>query len=843
MSAHPPAQSSHPPAAPKGGIGQRLRAVGGWLSKRPLVAFPSLALVVLAIIGGGYAATRVLFSAKPAVVQSGSAALAKLDAGDFAAARNLAIEMGANQELSHDELGGPMFVLGVVMMQEADEHLDSQKRQLLFRVAARYLEEARSRGFPEGREAEGLRRLGESLHGAGRYAQSVPVLRQAIEEAPEHASQLRWLLIEACQKLHPPDLAAAEAELTKYLEDPQLAARDRQTGLLKLAEIQLAAGNPGGSRETLRKLEEADSLPYEAGLLEARSHLHEADEAGEDQPEKASASIAAALAVLQQLDLRDAAQVSAAAQAQYLTALCRLRAKEFTAAEEQFLRVRQSHYGTEEALAATLHSVELAQRQGRMEEALELAREFITESPPIDSYQNRWISLEEAQHRLSDMVAQLTTQGEYDQAIALATILPPFVAEAEMLALRAQAHAAASHKFRTQAAQETYLQAGMDLAEARAHDRLAGADYARLAQLRFITKHYEDDLWNSAASYLAGQAYAAAAKHFREILRQESRYRRPEVLVGLGQSLLALGKAGEAVEVLERCLVEYPKHPASYRARLYAAYAAGELGQLAEARQKLNDNLYGFSLTPESAEWRDSLFALGRLLMREGIELETKSRLEGVDSEDTQQINKGLVVLEKAHSAFEEAAKVLTEAVRRFPQAGDTVLARYRIAEAHRHAAKFPRKKLTVTTIETTRVLLNRQIQQELALALEEYGRLLAQLDQEQTTQQRNPLELQLVRNCYFERADVLFDLGRYDEALAAYSAASNRYQAEPEALEAYVQIAACYRRMDKLAEARGTLEQARVVLKRIRPDANFNRTTRYNREEWGTLLTWLGTL
>jgi tetratricopeptide (TPR) repeat protein len=171
------------------------------------------------------------------------------------------------------------------------------------------------------------------------------------------------------------------------------------------------------------------------------------------------------------------------------------------------------------------------------------------------------------------------------------------------------------------------------------------------------------------------------------------------------------------------------------------------------------------------------------------------------------------------------------------------VLARYRIAEAHRHAAKGPRKKLAITSIETTRVLLNRQIQQELGLALEEYGRLLAQLDQEQTTQQRNPLELLLVRNCYFERADVLFDLGRYDEALAAYSAASNRYQAEPEALEAYVQIAACYRRMDKPAEARGTLEQARVVLKRIRPDANFARTTRYNREEWGTLLAWLGTL
>jgi tetratricopeptide (TPR) repeat protein len=100
-----------------------------------------------------------------------------------------------------------------------------------------------------------------------------------------------------------------------------------------------------------------------------------------------------------------------------------------------------------------------------------------------------------------------------------------------------------------------------------------------------------------------------------------------------------------------------------------------------------------------------------------------------------------------------------------------------------------------------------------------------------------------ILRNSYFAKADVLFDQGKLEDALTAYSAATSRYQHEPEALEAYVQIAACYRRLGRTAEARGTLEQARVVLARMKPDANFTKTTPYSRDEWTRLLTWLSAL
>ncbi|MEO8499058.1 MAG: hypothetical protein ABI614_28675, partial [Planctomycetota bacterium] len=76
-----------------------------------------------------------------------------------------------------------------------------------------------------------------------------------------------------------------------------------------------------------------------------------------------------------------------------------------------------------------------------------------------------------------------------------------------------------------------------------------------------------------------------------------------------------------------------------------------------------------------------------------------------------------------------------------------------------------------------------------------------------------------------------------------AYSNATNRYQDEPESLEAFVQIANCHRRKSRQAEARGTIEQAKVILQRIRPEADFLQTTRYNCDKWGEYLDWLGTL
>jgi TolA-binding protein len=306
--------------------------------------------------------------------------------------------------------------------------------------------------------------------------------------------------------------------------------------------------------------------------------------------------------------------------------------------------------------------------------------------------------------------------------------------------------------------------------------------------------------------------------------------------------LLALGQTENALAVLTSCRDAYPRHPVSYRARLLSSMALVEKGQLPLAHELLSDNLYGFSLAPQSVDWRDSLFALGALVYRQAVELESKSRLAGVDRASGQGRREGLSLLEQAHTSFEDAVRTLTEAVERYPDAPQVVDARYRIAEAHRQAAKLPRKRLMNVTIQTSIAALHRQMLDELQASVDGHSKLITSLSEREASQ-HSPLEAAVLRNCYFGRADALFDMGRFEEAIQAYSAATNRYQHEPESLEAYVQIASCYRRLGRTGEARRTLEQARVVLQRIRADADFAKTTRLARQDWGPLLEWLRTL
>jgi tetratricopeptide (TPR) repeat protein len=175
--------------------------------------------------------------------------------------------------------------------------------------------------------------------------------------------------------------------------------------------------------------------------------------------------------------------------------------------------------------------------------------------------------------------------------------------------------------------------------------------------------------------------------------------------------------------------------------------------------------------------------------------------------------------------------------------AADMMQARYQMADAWRRSARLPRRRLPTVTIETLRVNLNRQIQQELTAAANGYLKLQDLLNEKLEQQGLTALETKLLRNCYFARADALYDLARYDDAIEAYSSATNRYQDEPESLEAYVQIANCHRLLDRPDLARGTLAQAKLVLQRIRSDADFTHTTRYDRTEWTGFLNWLNTL
>jgi tetratricopeptide (TPR) repeat protein len=253
------------------------------------------------------------------------------------------------------------------------------------------------------------------------------------------------------------------------------------------------------------------------------------------------------------------------------------------------------------------------------------------------------------------------------------------------------------------------------------------------------------------------------------------------------------------------CTDLHPRDPAAFRARLLAARTLVAKGEPEKAKKLLEENLNGESLTPASEEWQESLFDLGWLLYRQG--------------------------------KYEEAADRLHEAVGRYPNSPRSLVAQYLVADSRQSRAKQLEAKLKEDRVESTRVARRQEIRQLLSSALTDFRKLQEKLTRRQQSDELSPLQQLVLRNSYFSIGRVLFQLQQYEDAIKAYVMAANRYQGNPEVLDAYVQIARAYRKLNKPAEARSTLEQAKLVLARLKPDVSFQRTTNYSRQQWSQLL------
>jgi tetratricopeptide (TPR) repeat protein len=834
-----PAPAAAAPAKP--GWRQRLARLPAAARAKPVWAAAISVGAVLAIIGLAMGGTLIFGPGPtPSYMQRLANAFGELEKGNRVQARQLAARLLIDQSVSYADHGGAYFILGAVTLRDADDQLSPKRRQLLDLVAARYLDEARSRGMPQTRQAEGLFMLGRALHDAGRFERSIAILREAMELAPEQGRPLHELLANCYLRMEPPKLTEALEHNRQYLASPNLLPAQHDAGKLLEARILLAQKELSAAEQAVGAIAPESPLHAKAVILRGRI-LHEALSAGSEREEGAT-DVAAMQEDLRKLLSRESSSTTIAPQAQILIGLLAKALGDSRGAIQQFDLVRRTYFGQSEALAATLYHAELTQDDHPQEAATLYKRALLQASALGQDYDATWLTLNDFRKQLSSAIDALASRGYFSEAIELAEGLTTAFSQTIAVERQAQIERAWAAQLEQRADKEGMPAAEATAAEARRHRRQAGALWRKLADLRLATRHYFEDLASSADDFRRGHGFQQAAGVYRELLAHEPQEGKPEALVGLGESLLSLGKTADALTVLDQCRLTYSRHPASYQARLLSNLALQEQGKLAEAQELLIDNLYRFSLTPQSGDWRDSLFALGALLYRQAMDLEGQSRLSGVDRPDPAARRPGLQLLEQSHAAFEEAIRTLSEAVERYPTAPQAMEARYRIAEAYRHSAKLPRKRLRDVTIETSRTLLTRQMHEQLQLAVDGYSALINQVSDQQGDELRTG-QLAILRNCYFGRADALFDLGRYPEAIQAYSAATNRYQHDPESLEAYVQIASCHRRLGRLNEARGTIEQARVVLQRIRPDADFVRTTRLGRQDWAQLLDWLKTL
>lgn len=820
--------------------------VSHWAARNRLQAIVASVgvLAMLAMIGIGVGMMLVEKVEPEPITMAGM--MEELDAGNYMQAREMARQLVREEQLTPDEWGAPSFVLGAATAYEAETVWDPQDKLRFYLIAARYLEDARDHGFPAGREAEGYYLLGKSLYLSNQFAQAIPILQDAIAADEQMASDAYAYLSGAYALQADPDYETALLFARKRLADRALTADQRDAALVAMAQVLFELNDQEGSKQLLDQVPITSKLRSEAVVIHGRLLMRQADPLladadAEKQPE-GTVLMQEAISLFRQAQGVDTFDNQTTRKAAYLIGLAQRQLHNYRAANEQFARVRRLYYGTPEALAAGVAEAEMLVELGQEEPALEAYRRTFREVGRPAAYSNPWLPMKALQASMKNAYRHYLQSNQFERALDIATSFSPVLSHEYITQLQAETHRAWADYLLAAAENLPADEAQAQQNRAYLQLRQAGLTYAKLARLQITTRQYEEDVWLSATNYLAGRDYERAVTMFRRYLHDETRQYRARALVGLGESLLALDRLDQASAPLLECIEFFPKDPAAYRARILCSTVFVEKNALDDAEQLLSANLHNEALTPQSLEWRDSLFALGSIYHLRGSRLGTEARLEGVDA--VGEVNKeALKKLEASAALLRQAVEKLSEAVARYPEAPQAIDARYKIAESHRKAARLPQTRLVNASIETTRVALNREIQEELTAAVTMYGNLQQLLNEQTDKRGLNPVESEILRNCYFAQGAALFDLHRYEEAIQYYSNATNRYQHEPLALEAYVQIASCYRRLNRQIEARGTLEQAKIVLGRINPEADFSETTRYGREEWINLLDWLSTL
>ena len=818
-------KQSAPNSPARPGHGDRLRSLAmrarNWLTAHRNLVVP---VVAVGLLGCSVLAALMLGTARKVVKNverrrervTLAMAIDAFDEGYYANARDLAGKL-LPEDLEEDEHGGKAYVLGAVLAHEADDLWGDQQRSRAL-LAARRLQESQRDGWPPGREAEGLYLLGKSLAMASQTVASRPILEEALALEPPNKAAIYRLLTRVWLEGDETDLQKALQYNALHLASADLEPHDRHAGLLEQAQIHFKLKEIDNCLKTLDQIPVESIVGAEAALLRGRLMLRAANarakQFGEtptpEQTQTLRTDYEQVIGVLRRAQ-QDPLAIKAIRQSMYLIGVCYLHLGDQHAALAQFERTRKVYLDTREGLAAGLQEADLLLADGKDDEAVAAYCLVLSAIPADVKFANPFIPSQKFRTRVLQAFDHFQSQGDIPRAVQIAEHLTPLFPQSRAIEILAETYRKWAQRKLAEAEQTSGSGASQLRTEGRALLRKAARTFGELAKLNFSARSYPDDVWLSAECYLEGHQFSQAVVTFDEYLKYELRRRRPQALVNLGECYLALGKLDEALAALGECILFHSQDAASYEARLLAAQVHLEKGETAAAETLLKENLSGDYLTPESQEWRDSLFAYGSLLATEG--------------------------------RYPEAIERLEEAINRYPNTARAVEARYLTAEAYRQLAKAPQEKLLGATIATTRLAHLKEVNQALEAAIAQYEELQKALNRKQEKTQLNEIEQATLRNSYFAVGSALFDMGRYEDAVRAYSIATNRYQHTPEVLEAFVQIATCYRRLDKPIEARGAVQQAKVVLNRIKPEAPFTQATNYTRADWVSLLDWLSAM
>ncbi len=801
---------------------KKLLLAGGG-SLLALVGFGALFALILG--GGGMDATRQL-----------QIAMSLLDEGRWDVAGRIARDV--ELQVDKDQNSAWHFVQGVSKLQSVEAELDSHKNRRVLLDATEYLKKSDELGFPTGSNGKGKYYLGRCYFYTYQWDAAAEQLSDVDRLWPEKRSDALRMKVEAQILKAPPDLDAAQSTLATWEAIAGVSDAERDRIRLVKANLAFRRKQPQQCEQLLKEVNPHSAEGIQAKLWQARWRLEQATASKSVETELQNQWLKEAKDITQDLKLAADTPVDVRRQATYLSGRVLRALGAFKESLSTFSAARQSSPQSAEAIVSAMEEAEMLCEKGELAEANATLHYMLRNIDDLALYNEQWMPVAEFRKRLLDIGRGFREAGEFPHALELASLIAIVFPRSDSARLQAETYEQWAETIASQPpgnSAETQQELRQQIRDKHSD---AAQQYETLAHLELRSSEYPDIVWRAITNYQLSDELAKANALLVDYLRFEDRTKRPRGLLALGRNFVNAAQWTQALEPLERCCIEHPTHPTSFEARLLASKALLELNRLDEAAEMLEENLSGSatSLRPTSDIWRDSLFQLALTRFRQGEEQLLALQLERIPNGaqlDAQ--------LQASQARFLEVIDRLGGFVTRYPNDPRHFDAMYMVAKSHRLAAETPQRIAAAnpTMVETARRKLMQQRRELLEQAYQEFRELHQQISLRQESLTLSEEHAALTRNCYFGEADTLYELGRWEPAVAAYQNVASRFLNKPESLEALLQMAECYRKLGQDDTAQRVLAQAEQVLARIPADydSRFVSLTRTTRQGWTDLL------
>ena len=322
----------------------------------------------------------------------------------------------------------------------------------------------------------------------------------------------------------------------------------------------------------------------------------------------------------------------------------------------------------------------------------------------------------------------------------------------------------------------------------------------------------------------------------------------PDALLRLGRAYQAAGDFERAIAALQRNQFRYPNSLAASKSGVPLAQAFIAKGPETYAKAErvlkavVEDNRL---ITPDAEEFRQALFELAQLYYRTERFEEAVARLEELTDRygDDQRLAQLLFLMGDSYrkSAVKLRQDLASKAKSNAANA-KAVVAKAGDARAGKPKAAAAAVEKDAETASARAAAEKAEgeaaVRERLTRAGKLYGDVIEHFREAAPEGELDQLYLKL---SHFYRADCLYDLGDYANAIKLYDTAAVRYQDDPAALAAFVQIVNSHCALGNLEAAKTANERAKWMLRKMPSDA-FRETTgglTMSKQYWEQWLRW----